>query len=176
VPLDQVLSPRLVRETTERLGDARDDAARVQVVARLLRSLPFAPDPLVAHALERVEHEPIGRLARSLGVSERQLERRFLAQVGLSPRSFATLKRFERALELARRGRSLTEVAHEAGYFDQPHFNRDFRRFTGLSPRALFAQDVGNVQVASAASGHGASHDHSRPVRERAQGPSPGPL
>ncbi|MDP1829790.1 MAG: helix-turn-helix domain-containing protein [Archangium sp.] len=134
VPLEGLLSPLLVRQTTERLLEAPDERSRVEVIERLLARLPWEPDALVAHALELLEHMPVARIARELGLSERQLERRFRARVGISPRAFASLRRFERAVALSKHTASLTELALEAGYYDQSHFNRDFRRFAGTSP------------------------------------------
>ena len=137
VPLDTFLPSQLVRDTSEQICEAHDDRERVQVMERFLSQLSWTPDPLVAETLRRLESESpsVARIARELGLSERQLERRFQAKVGLSPRAFLTLRRFERAVELSKRARSFTELALEAGYSDQPHFNRDFRRFAGNSPR-----------------------------------------
>jgi AraC-like DNA-binding protein len=56
----------------------------------------------------------------------------------VSPKRFASLLRFERALLLARQGGRLTDVALNAGYYDQSHFNREFSRFTGQAPGAYF--------------------------------------
>lgn len=137
VPLDCLLPVPLVRETSEQICEARDDGARVEAMERFLSKLSWEPDPIVAEALRRLEGETpsVGRIARALGLGERQLERRFQAKVGLSPRAFLTLRRFERAVELSKRARSFTQLALDAGYSDQPHFNRDFRRFAGQSPR-----------------------------------------
>jgi AraC-like DNA-binding protein len=73
-------------------------------------------------------------------MSERQLERRFLARVGVTPRSWATLRRFERAVALAAAtpDAPLTNVALDAGYYDQSHFIRDVRRRAGQRPTTLF--------------------------------------
>ncbi|WP_299936736.1 AraC family transcriptional regulator [uncultured Pelagimonas sp.] len=74
-------------------------------------------------------------LAAQLGLSERQLNRRFAAQVGLPPKLYASIIRFHRALRLIRDlGLSASEAAYEAGYSDQAHLIRSFRRFGGFSP------------------------------------------
>jgi AraC-like DNA-binding protein len=87
----------------------------------------------------------VWRLARELGVSARTLERRFRAEVGLSPRTFARVARFRRAFRLL--GRSSAgrwgRVAIEAGYFDQSHLVREFRRFAGVAPSEFFGADSG---------------------------------
>lgn len=80
------------------------------------------------------EPRSIPAVARKLSISGRQLERRFLARVGVSPRAYASLRRFERAVAIAKTAPSLTRAALDAGYYDQAHFNREVRRFTGQAP------------------------------------------
>lgn len=140
--LDAILPRARVAEAHDQLAEAKDAAARVAVVERFLSELPYEDDFLVARAttLLASSHDEanICTVAQSLGVSERQLERRFLARVGVTPKRFATLHRFERAVARARTAPSLTTAALDAGYYDQSHFIRDFRRFTGSSPREHF--------------------------------------
>jgi transcriptional regulator GlxA family with amidase domain len=89
---------------------------------------------LIGHAAGNVS---VSRIAASVGLGERQLERRFLERVGMGPKRLARIVRFERAWQLLRRGGSQTEVAALAGYSDEPHLLRDFRAFAGVAPRAL---------------------------------------
>ncbi len=70
------------------------------------------------------EDASIARIARSLSMSERQLERRFLDRLGVTPKRYASLRRFERAAALVGSGAPLGRVALEAGYYDQSHFIR----------------------------------------------------
>lgn len=76
---------------------------------------------------------PIGELAAACGVSVRQLERWFARFLGLPPKETARILRFQRALRMLMTDPegSLAQVAQDAGYFDQAHFVRDFRRMTG---------------------------------------------
>jgi AraC-like DNA-binding protein len=138
VPLDAILPAARVAEVTERLGEAPDAATRVAVVAHFLAGLPCAGDPLVTRAIALLDapagEASIAAVARAVGTSERQLERRFLARVGVTPKRFVTLRRFERAVALSATAPSLTAAAIDAGYYDQSHFIRDFRRFAGGPP------------------------------------------
>jgi AraC-like DNA-binding protein len=138
VPLDAILAGAGVSEMLERLGEASSAAVRVAVVERWLGELPYAEDPVVGRGLALLvtatDDPTIAAVARELGMSERQLERRFLAQVGVTPKRFATLHRFERAIALAATAPSLTTAAVEAGYYDQSHFIRDCQRFAGAAP------------------------------------------
>jgi AraC-like DNA-binding protein len=79
----------------------------------------------------------VREVARSLGVSERHLRRVFRDAVGVSPKSFARLARFHRALDAARRGSSWARVAATTGYCDQAHLIDDFRAIAGATPARL---------------------------------------
>jgi len=81
-------------------------------------------------------------LAKQLGASPRTVERRFLTQLGLTPKQLSRVVRFSKVVDAIRQRRhpTLTELAHEAGFFDQSHFNRDFRTISGLNPGALLQE------------------------------------
>jgi AraC-like DNA-binding protein len=84
----------------------------------------------------------VDSLASGLAIGRRVLERRFSAAVGLSPKLLARIIRFNRALKLIGDNdfSSFTTVAHEGGFYDQAHFIRDFKDFTGLNPKQYFAE------------------------------------
>ena len=141
VALDDILGPSRARDILARLDAAAEPAQAIAVIEWLLLALPFASDRIVERAVAMIragtgEERQVVAIARSLAISERQLERRFLARVGMSPKRFASLRRFERVVQIAATSRSLTDAAVQAGYYDQPHFNRDFRRLAGMTPRA----------------------------------------
>jgi AraC-like DNA-binding protein len=81
-------------------------------------------------------------LARSLGVSQTRLVAQFKAHVGLRPKAFARVCRFQQAVRLAARDprRSWTELAHDAGYYDQAHFVHEFQALSGLTPTRWAAE------------------------------------
>lgn len=87
------------------------------------------------------------------GVSERQWQRRFKAEVGASPRQLQSVLRFRRVFdEIDRPGPpGWVEAALAAGYFDQPQMARDFRRFLGVSSRQWAAQRIGLAKALAAA-------------------------
>ena len=82
---------------------------------------------------------PMSQLADELGISLRQLQRRFLAATGLKPKQFARLRRFRHAIaELLRdEPRPWASVAVDAGYADQSHLVREFTQLIGLSAEEL---------------------------------------
>ncbi|ASP40216.1 AraC family transcriptional regulator [Bacterioplanes sanyensis] len=73
--------------------------------------------------------------ARYDASQQRQLERKFLQQVGMSPKQLCKLVRMQSALKLLlNQEGSLTDIAHDSRYYDQSHFIKDFKHFTGVSP------------------------------------------
>lgn len=135
--------------TAHRLGDqmlsARDMAARFDLLdsfvgQRLATS--SAPDPRIAAAGRALRRRPglrIDRLAADLNVDRRMLARQFRQQMGFGPRRYAALARFEAFTSAlsARPAAGLADLAQEAGYYDQPHLNRDVRRFAAMTPAEL---------------------------------------
>ena len=85
----------------------------------------------------------INRLVADNFLSQRHFERKFKAQAGFSPKLFSRIVRFEHSLAAYVAGqRSLTEVAYACGYYDQSHFIKDFREFSGQHPKAYFSEDI----------------------------------
>jgi len=84
---------------------------------------------------------PVQAAAEIAGIGRRQLERRFLDVVGVSPALFANVLRFRSVFEAIEHdsARPWTDAAIAAGYFDQSHLNRDFRRFVGCTPTEFAA-------------------------------------
>lgn len=78
------------------------------------------------------------RLAAEFGFSERYIQKLFLQYIGISPKGFFTVQRFNKSLQLVRSAAmSLTSIAYECGYYDQAHFIKEFRSYTGLTPSQL---------------------------------------
>jgi AraC-like DNA-binding protein len=140
------------------LGDVADlteclDGIPIEGRARALDAifLPrFQNDTAVSDGFDRAVKSVVARegrvsvdsLSRGLGVSARQLERAFRERVGLGPKRFTRVLRFQSVFRRASLDeRPWAELALECGYYDQAHFIRDFRAFTGQSPAALFQQE-----------------------------------
>jgi AraC-like DNA-binding protein len=143
VPLEELWGGAAI-ELRERLRREPYHAAPLIEQAIATRStLPTAS--LVRSAAERLREASVGDVARELGVSERHLRRVFRDAVGMSPKSFARLARFHRAVEAARRGESWARIAAATGYFDQAHLIGEFHAITGTTPRAFMTELVDAV-------------------------------
>ena len=130
------------RVLADRLHEARSWPERFELVesfltVRLANSAPPLPEVAWSWNVLRSSagRAAIGPLAEEVGWSHRRLITRFREQVGLSPKTFARVVRFDRAVQALRTGaRELIEVAFDCGYFDQAHLNREFREFAGVPP------------------------------------------
>lgn len=158
VALDAVFG-RAAVSLRDRLLEAPDMAARVDAVEDWLLGLtggmPEA-DPLVLHLARRLRRPAgmkISRLAEETGYSERQMLNLFKRWVGVSPKQYARISRFQQVLDtLCRHGAADVELTAEAlpspdwadlaaatGYADQAHFSHEFSAFAGMTPSAYVA-------------------------------------
>lgn len=133
-----------VAELWSRLRDAQSFSQRILVATEKLLSFVSGERRLtsvmstVHRLLPSGESARIVQVARESAMSTRSYERRFAAEIGFSPKMFARLARFEKAVDLKRLGRnSWLNVSHDLGYFDQMHMIRDFRLFGGDTPGRL---------------------------------------
>jgi AraC-like DNA-binding protein len=152
-------------ELQERLIDAPTVAARFGIVESFLLSRPWSSvrrHSAVAGALAAIEANPSIRMAeiRDLaGITTKRLIALFRAEVGLSPKAYARIRRMQAALRLLG-SMNGAQVAAEVGYFDQAHFVREFRSFTGMTPTQYTQQLLvlpGHVPVVQ-------RHKYPRPV------------
>jgi AraC-like DNA-binding protein len=145
---------RAGEELTERLAEVIDWPTRFTIVDDVLtRAAAYGPRPdrqLVA-AWTRLERRhgdlAISELVADTGWSRRRLADSFRAQAGLTPKSAAWIMRFARAVELLTGPghRSLTSIALSCGYYDQAHFNRDFRALARCTPTEYLAAQLADL-------------------------------
>jgi AraC-like DNA-binding protein len=130
-------------ELRERLYEATTAAERFQVAENFLRDRlrqGIVRHPAVTAALTLFGPAGIGMsvrdVARQVGVSQRHIIQLFTAQVGLKPKLFCRLLRFQMARTFVdtRREFDWAQLAVECGYFDQSHLIRDFQIFSGFTP------------------------------------------
>ena len=135
------------REWGDSIASATTMSNRVATVEALLFQMLRSgrgPDAIVDRALQLIAAHfgelKIASIASQIGTSERELGRRFENSVGLSPKQFSRVYRFRHALHRLRtkRPENLTETAVACGYYDQAHFNHEFRELTGIAPGELF--------------------------------------
>ncbi|MEM7201075.1 MAG: AraC family transcriptional regulator [Planctomycetota bacterium] len=146
-PLEQVSAawpgPWSTDRLQQRLAETRPGAARRSLAGQFLReALRPRPSPVGrAVALLESGRVTVDDVARDCGMSPRQLQRRFRAEVGIGPKHLARLFRLQRAVRLLEESRmSIAHVSACAGFADQAHFGREFRALCRISPSAYRAE------------------------------------
>ena len=136
-------------ELRDRLVAARRPKARLLLLERLLTSWlrdPRAGHPVVGHALAAFEgaSRRIGDVVEETGISSRRFIRLFSDEVGLTPKSFCRVRRFQRTVARLQSARTVdwADIALACGYCDQAHMIHDFRDFSGLSPTRYLSRHV----------------------------------
>lgn len=138
----------LDKTLSEQVYESREMLDKVRLIESLLIKQLLAnhqSDSSLQRAISRIVRSggqtSVDRLASDLGISGRQLERRFMREVGLGPKLLCRILRFQQvfqAVESANQNWAL--IAAECGYYDQAHLIRDFRQFAGQTPALLFEQ------------------------------------
>ncbi len=109
----------------------------------MARLTPVPPDKLVSAALSIIHTNKgnikIRELCTQLYTSQSPLEKRFRKAVGASPKKYASIVRFKHLLNQYPSATSLTGLGYEAGFYDQAHFIKEFKTFTGLTPENYFS-------------------------------------
>jgi AraC-like DNA-binding protein len=141
VPLADLWSPTRSRQLLDRIRSSPDPAVALDVEVAKLVDEP--PDRLISYVLRNVRggllrgSAGVSKLAGTIGLSERQLHRRCLDAFGYGPKMLDRVLWMNVALDHARTGLALADVATLTGYADQAHFTRDVKALTGLPPKTL---------------------------------------
>ena len=142
VSLEAIWGVRAI-ELREQLLESETSEARFRVLeqtllARICR--PLAHHPAVDLALREFRSapyiRPIKEVSEEVGLSQRRFIQLFREEVGMTPKLFCRIRRFQEVIRLIE-SETLVEwatVALKCGYFDQAHFIHDFRSFTGVTP------------------------------------------
>jgi len=148
--LDEVLPPCEIDSIQNLLADTHQRDQQFLAVERFLlgriqrqngnsaRSISPQIEAAVTMIRASGGRASVAVIAHRAGMSQSALERHFRAAVGASPKTLSRLARLQNVCRLWDAGKSLTEIAYDAGYFDQPHMVRDFRLFTGQAPEEFF--------------------------------------
>ncbi len=132
-----------VNAITNDLAKAPDVQARVRLLNNFfLQTIDDKPnpDPLVIQAVQYINSQnglgSIESLLQQLAVNERTLERKFKLHIGITPKRLSDIVRLTLSAKRMQRtqARQLTGVAYESGYFDQAHFIKEFKKYTGITP------------------------------------------
>jgi len=144
VPLYNFAGSRRVSEIEDRLSAAKNNLARIDLIEQFLFSQykGAGGDQLVLAAIEKMYAAKgfykIKALADSLYISQDAFEKRFRKATGASPKQLSSIIRLRNIVANGKKLENFNQLAYNAGYFDQSHFNNDFRLFTGQTPSDFF--------------------------------------
>ena len=149
-PLDELFDPKIIRKLESNIIQADSTQERIAIMeAFLLERLKENKviDQVVRTTVDAI-YQSSGRvkIADIFGVdkgSRRRLERQFKRHIGLSPKQLGKVIRLQAALSLLLdiEPQSLTKIAYSSEYYDQSHFIKDFKEFTGITPKDFFRSD-----------------------------------
>lgn len=147
IPLDD-LPLSNISKLRDMLHNLSKPENKLQVLEAYLHDRFFsgssAPNPAACYAVEQIRNHngniSITEILNKTGYSRRWFIDLFRQTVGITPKCFARLIRFQHTLDLIQTSKTphLTAIALQGGYYDQSHFNHDFREFGGISPMAYY--------------------------------------
>lgn len=152
--LESMIDQKLIDIVEQKLEAAVNDIARIKIVESFLLSIRKVRqrDILVEGATALIQQARgnirISDLAKQLLTSPSPLEKRFRSIIGASPKKYASIVRFKSIINASKDSCTPAARAYKAGYFDQAHFIRDFKRFTGQTPEEYFQRLNSRVDTA----------------------------
>ena len=147
VPLADLIGPCRTASLRERLLASGSAEAGLEAIETALLELGASRSihPAVSFALNAFDRAPnttsIAAVTGAIGMSAKRFIERFKNDVGVTPKRYCRIRRFQQALGSAHRAHGVdwAQVALDCGYFDQAHFIHDFRSFAGVTPTAYLA-------------------------------------
>lgn len=143
-PLESLFQERIAKELEQKIIQAKDVKQRIEIIENFL--IERLNDKSTVESIVKATVDalfstngnvPIKTILKDDLSKRRQLERKFSKQIGVSPKQLGKLIRLQTALKmlLNKEAESLTTIAYESDYYDQAHFIKDFREFTGTNPK-----------------------------------------
>lgn len=150
VPIDKLFGNE-GKEIGENILNARDTSERINLIEPfLLKRLTDKKtiDAIVKSTIETILEAngkfTVNEFSQKMNINRRQLARKFSSAIGLSPKQLSKTIRIQTALKslLVNDTTSLTDLAYENEYFDQAHFIKDFKEFTGVTPKEFYGDSL----------------------------------
>jgi hypothetical protein len=142
-PLESLFGEKPSKKLTQKIIQATDTKKRIEIIEGfLLNKLidKVTIDNIVKTTVETIfltkGSTAINAILKDDLSKRRQLERKFLKQIGISPKQLGRVIRLQTALKmlLKQQPENFTRIAYESAYYDQAHFIKDFKEFTGTTP------------------------------------------
>ncbi|MGF1763264.1 DUF6597 domain-containing transcriptional factor [Aliivibrio kagoshimensis] len=148
-PLAQLFEEKTAKKLEQEIIHAADTKQRIKIIESfLLNKLneQTTVDNIVKATIDTLlatkGSSSISKILKEDLSQRRQLERMFVKQIGVSPKQLGKLIRLQNALKaMLNEEESLTQIAYQNDYYDQSHFIKDFKEFTGVSPKEFLGNE-----------------------------------
>lgn len=159
LPLSDIWGKERASQLFSLIYQAKTVEMKFQVLERWLLRIatrPLKHHPAVSFAVREFQKDPgllsTAGVAERVNLSQRRFIQLFRDEIGLTPKLFCRIRRFQEVLKTVEESRDVdwVAVALSCGYFDQPHFNHDFREFSNVSPTdylKLRTENLSHLQV-----------------------------
>lgn len=123
-----------IAESVFELVNACDKILHKRIEQNIVSNALFLSTKSISNSHGQIQ---VKEVARQTGYSERQLNRLFITQIGMSVKSYARLTRFNYVLKHIQKSPCFfTALSQQAGYFDQAHFDKDFKSISSVTPKS----------------------------------------
>lgn len=142
--LDSFFKQSEIRNLEDIIFNSKDNIARIKAIEDFLISKcsTYQSDDLIMTAINAISintgTKSISSISENFGIGQDAFEKKFRKKVGATPKQFSSIVRMKAIIENGRQNKSLTDMAYEFSFFDQAHFIKDFKLFTGQSPTKFF--------------------------------------
>ncbi len=149
-PLNKLFGDDKAGRLSEEITEAKTASQRINIVEAFLferLNEKATIDNIVRSTIDTMflsrGSKSVSAILKDDPTKRRQLERKFIKQIGISPKQLGKVIRLQAALKmlLNRETDTLTGIAYENGYYDQAHFTKDFKEFTGVTPKDFLADN-----------------------------------
>lgn len=149
-PIELLFGEKIANELEQKIINAKNSSERIEIIDNFLLDKlneKTTIDNIVKTTIDALlatnGSASISTILKEDLSKRRQLERNFKKQIGVSPKQLGKVIRLQTALKmlLNKKTENLTEIAYESEYFDQAHFIKDFKEFTGINPKEFLGNE-----------------------------------
>lgn len=149
-PISELFEQNTAKELEQNIIRATSTKQRIEIIENFLldklndkTTIDVIVKTTIDALLSTNGSESIKNILKEDPSKRRQLERKFIKQIGISPKQLGKVIRLQTALKmlLNKKEENLTDIAYESAYFDQAHFAKDFKEFTGINPKEFLGNN-----------------------------------
>lgn len=149
-PIEFLFGEKTANELEQKIIQATNSSERIEIIEKFLldklndkNTIDIIVKTTIDALLATNGSASISTILKENLSKRRQLERKFIKQIGVSPKQLGKVIRLQTALKLLlnKKSENLTDIAYESEYYDQAHFIKDFKEFTGINPKEFLGNE-----------------------------------